>query len=73
MIPEFWEELPQIVRGLDASGETRAIVITSQGPHFSSGLDLTAFAPGASSDVGLDAAEVTRRRRQRGLGFYQHC
>ncbi|MBT8113752.1 MAG: crotonase/enoyl-CoA hydratase family protein [Arenicella sp.] len=48
MIPEFWDELPAIVRDIDAKSKARVIVISSTGPHFTAGLDLNAFF--ASSD-----------------------
>lgn len=40
MTVAFWKELPEIVRGLDA----RALVISSTGPHFTAGMDLSVFA-----------------------------
>lgn len=43
MIPAFWRELPQIVRGLDAPGDVRAIVLASTGRHFTAGMDLSVF------------------------------
>jgi enoyl-CoA hydratase len=68
MVPEFWDELPQIVEELDAGALARAIVISSTGPHFSSGLDLTAFAPGAGMG-GLTETDAEKRRQQ-GARFY---
>jgi enoyl-CoA hydratase len=47
MIPEFWTELPEIVRGISAEGRARAIVISSTGRHFSAGMDLSVFTGGA--------------------------
>ena len=47
MIPEFWSELPEIVRTLDDAGEARAIVISSTGKHFTAGMDLAVFTSGA--------------------------
>jgi enoyl-CoA hydratase len=44
MIPSFWRELPEIVDGLSAAGEIRAIVISAEGRHFCSGMDLEVFA-----------------------------
>ncbi|MCP2278245.1 enoyl-CoA hydratase [Nocardia amikacinitolerans] len=44
MGPDFWRELPEIFRGLDADPEVRAIVLTGSGKHFSYGLDLPAMA-----------------------------
>jgi enoyl-CoA hydratase len=60
MIPEFWSELPEIVRTLDDAGEARAIVISSTGKHFTAGMDLSVFTTdrnGADRD-----AEMGRRR-----------
>ena len=54
MIPAFWRELPQIVDELSASGEVRAIVLSSVGRHFCSGMDLEVFA--ASEDIGPGAS-----------------
>ena len=39
----FWRELPEIVRGLGAKGEVRAMVLSSTGPHFCGGLDISLF------------------------------
>jgi len=44
MVPEFWTELPAIVKDIDNNAKARVIVIASEGPHFSSGMDLSAFA-----------------------------
>lgn len=43
MIPEFWRELPEIVNGLHESGEARVVIISSTGPHFTAGMDLSVF------------------------------
>lgn len=53
MIPEFWDELPAIVRDIDAKSKARVIVISSTGPHFTAGLDLNAFFP---SDPGAESS-----------------
>lgn len=39
----FWDELPRIVRELDADPAVRALVISGEGKHFSGGMDLSAF------------------------------
>ncbi|MBK5289041.1 MAG: crotonase/enoyl-CoA hydratase family protein [Acidimicrobiia bacterium] len=44
MIASYWRELPRIVDGFSASGSVRAIVLSSTGPHFCSGMDLEVFA-----------------------------
>lgn len=57
---EFWTELPEIVARLDEEGETRVIVISSSGRHFTAGLDLGLLATGFG---GTEAeAEVGRAR-----------
>ncbi|MGJ8562900.1 MAG: enoyl-CoA hydratase-related protein [Alphaproteobacteria bacterium] len=37
----FWDELPEIIRDIDDNSKARAIVISSTGPVFSAGIDLT--------------------------------
>jgi len=71
MIPEFWEELPRIVRDVDENAQARVVVISSTGPHFSSGLDVSAFG-GAASAPGGDAGTQRHARRQRGAAFYSN-
>ena len=39
----FWREFPKAVRELDRSGTIRALVISGQGKHFCSGMDLAVF------------------------------
>jgi enoyl-CoA hydratase/carnithine racemase len=60
MIPEFWSELPEIVRTLDDAGEARAIVISSTGKHFTAGMDLSVFT--SDRNPGERNAELGRRR-----------
>jgi len=61
MIPEFWRELPEIVRTIDDAGEARAIVLSSTGKHFTAGMDLAVFtAPGSSATD--REGELGRRR-----------
>ncbi len=62
---DFWRELPEIVRALDRTGETRAIVLSSTGRHFSAGLDLEMLASmGGSGAPGSEAdARANVRRR----------
>jgi enoyl-CoA hydratase len=43
MIPEFWKELPEIINDLSDQGEARVIVISAEGRHFCSGMDLSVF------------------------------
>jgi enoyl-CoA hydratase len=46
MIPAFWERFPLAVRELDAAGDVRALVISGEGKHFCSGMDLATFQNG---------------------------
>ena len=43
MNEDFWNLFPKEVEELDSSGEIRALVVSSTGPHFSSGIDLNMF------------------------------
>ena len=73
MIPEFWDELPEIVRDIDDNSKARAIVISSTGPHFSSGLDVKAFGAGIGVGGGAkppDSEAQSRARRTRAARFY---
>ena len=44
MIREFWSELPDLIEDIDNNARARVIVITSTGPHFTSGIDISLFA-----------------------------
>jgi enoyl-CoA hydratase len=69
MCPEFWQELPEIIRDIDQNARARVIVISSTGPHFSSGLDVSSF-----SNVNQTAEETDKKTRQlqSGTAFYQN-
>ncbi len=58
MIPAFWSELPEIVEHLSESGDARVIVLSAEGRHFCSGMDLAVF--GGNSDVGGPHGEGQR-------------
>ena len=57
MIKEFWEELPELLLDIDNNARARVIVITSTGPHFTSGLDTSLFG-----DLSLSDAATARER-----------
>jgi len=62
MTAAFWRELPAIVRELDADGKVRALVLSSTGPHFCAGLDLSMFqSSGALGGATLEARQEFRR------------
>jgi enoyl-CoA hydratase len=66
MIAEFWNELLEIVDEMSASGAVRAVVLSGEGRHFCSGMDLSVFSA-AGSDVGPTASDAkhTSRRNER--------
>lgn len=64
MAAAFWTELPAIVRELDASGKVRALLLSSTGPHFCAGLDLSLFQ---SADIASAATPEGRLRFRREL------
>jgi enoyl-CoA hydratase len=53
MIPAFWRELPEAVGKISADAEARVIVISSEGRHFTAGMDISVFMEGG---LGGDAA-----------------
>jgi enoyl-CoA hydratase len=67
MIRAFWDELPQIIEDIDANSRARVIVISSTGPHFTSGIDTGMFSDN-SITPGEDAARTARL--QHGARFY---
>ena len=64
MNPALWAELPQIVREIDADAQARVIVISSTGPHFCGGIDVSMFGTSADKD-----AVNPHAKRQSGLKF----
>ena len=40
---DFWNEFPEIISRINQEGKAKAIVISSTGPHFCSGLDISLF------------------------------
>jgi enoyl-CoA hydratase len=62
MIASFWRDLPEIVDGLSASGDVRAIVLSGEGRHFCSGMDLSVF--GSNDTVGQGGATGGHRSRR---------
>lgn len=59
MIPAFWRELPDIITGISNEASARAIVLSSEGKHYTSGMDLEVFTGSgglASGDQPTSAA-----------------
>ena len=67
MIPAFWDELPAIIEDIDNHARARVIVISSTGPHFSSGIDTAMFS---DSSITADAQARAETLRQHGARFY---
>lgn len=62
MIASFWNDLPLIVDEFSAAGSVRAIVLSSTGPHFCSGMDLSVFT--SNDDIGPQAGSSGHRSRR---------
>ncbi|MEI9994847.1 MAG: enoyl-CoA hydratase-related protein [Rhizomicrobium sp.] len=62
MVPEFWTELPAIVKDIDDHAKARVIVISSTGKHFSGGMDLAVFTGGGSAGTAAARAPHEKGR-----------
>ncbi|MFN3238332.1 MAG: crotonase/enoyl-CoA hydratase family protein [Pseudomonadales bacterium] len=70
MNPAFWRELPELINDINDNAKARVIVISSTGPHFTSGLDVSAFAGGSGEAVDAEAKKT--RQLQAGTAFYEN-
>jgi enoyl-CoA hydratase len=61
MILEFWQEMVDVFTEISQSGQARVVVISSEGKHFTAGLDLGAFA-GIMQD--MNEGDPGRKREQ---------
>ena len=68
MIPEFWDDLPNIVQKIDKESMARVIVISSTGPHFTSGIDISVFE--SSKDPSMDPEKQSELDRADGAKLY---
>ena len=68
MIHEFWDELPTIVQSIEQNSTARVIVLSSTGPHFTSGLDTSIF--GSSVESSDNPEDVEKSKRQRSAKLY---
>jgi len=66
MIREFWLELPSAIQKIDRQSLARVIVISSTGPHFTGGIDVTMF--GETPPADKEAARI--KRLTSGSSFY---
>ncbi len=68
MNPCFWRELPLIIKTIDQGAQARVIVLSSTGPHFSAGLDVSSF-----SNIGqADQEDKKTKRLQAATAFYDN-
>ena len=73
MNAEFWGELPEIIEDIANGARARVIVISSTGPHFSSGLDISSIGSGEVGAGDRQAAKPDpKQRRTRGAAFYDN-
>ena len=61
MIAAFWRELPEIVDRMSAAGDVRALVISAEGRHYCSGMDLEVFAGNDTLAAGGGSGYRSRR------------
>lgn len=59
---DFFADFTQVVKDLDNSGQVRALVIYSHGPHFSAGIDLNFLADQSLINTTTVAARESFRR-----------
>jgi enoyl-CoA hydratase len=67
MIPSFWTELPDAVNALSRDAAARVIVLSAEGRHFSSGMDIAVFTDGGLEGPDSDSRFV------RAEAFRHHC
>lgn len=60
--PAFWADLPRCMAWLDEQDDVRAVVLAAAGPHFSVGLDLSAFGGIGGGGSGADHGTVAQNR-----------
>ena len=58
MTAAFWKELPEIVAALDA----KVLVLSSTGPHFCAGLDVSMFGSGALTTESVEGRKKFRQK-----------
>ena len=67
MIPAYWDELPRVVEEIETQHQARVIVVSSTGPHFTSGMDTTAFG---SSEKEPSTQDPIKNARLKGARLY---
>ena len=67
MIPAYWDELPELIDDIEDHGDVRVIVISSTGPHFTAGMDVSSFG---SNEKGTESEDPVKRARLKGARLY---
>lgn len=70
MTVAFWKELPEIVRALETAGQTRVLALSSTGPHFTAGMDLSVFAQSTLTTESVEARRKFRAKLQELQGSF---
>lgn len=65
MGPAFWDDLPAAMTNLDADPSVHAVVVAANGPHFSTGLDLSVMGGTLMGGRGGESAYAQRMRLYR--------
>ena len=65
---QFWNELPEIIEDIDANSKARVIVLSSTGPHFTAGIDISVF--GQDDEMLAVDSNDALAKRQHGARFY---
>ena len=63
MNADFWSELPAIIEALDRESVARVIILSSQGRHFTAGMDLSVIGAIGNSE-GHEAARAAEKARR---------
>lgn len=74
----FWREIVEIFQWVDDTDEARVVLLTGEGKHFSSGIDLQLLAQAASglgNDIGRNAERLRQKILQLQASFnaVDHC
>ncbi len=64
MVMEFWQDMVDVFAVIEQTPEARVVVISSQGRHFTAGLDLSAFA-GLAGEInsGVDGGRIREQMK----------
>ena len=63
MNTDFWSELPAIIEALDRESAARVIILSSQGKHFTAGMDLSVIGAIGNSEGHEPARAAEKARR----------